>query len=57
VGGRLAAAEDYRAEGWRPERQAGFPPLVFLQLLFGRRGLDELRHVLRMSGPTTRGGH
>jgi Acetyltransferase (GNAT) domain len=44
--GRLVAAEDYRVEGWRPERQAGFPPLVFLQLLFGRRSLDELRHVL-----------
>jgi hypothetical protein len=44
--GRLTAAEDYRAQGWRPERQAGFPPLVFLQLLFGRRRLDELRHVL-----------
>jgi hypothetical protein len=43
--GRLTTAEDYRAEGWRPQTQSGFPPLVFLQLLFGRRSLAELRHV------------
>jgi hypothetical protein len=43
--GRLLAAEDYRGTGWRPEYNAGFPPLVFLQLLFGRRSLAELRHV------------
>jgi hypothetical protein len=43
--GRLTAAEDYCAEGWRPQAGAGFPPLVFLQLLFGRRSLAELRHV------------
>jgi hypothetical protein len=43
--GRLVAADDFRAEGWRPEYNAGFPPLVFLQLLFGRRSLAELRHA------------
>jgi hypothetical protein len=43
--GRLMIAEDYRAEGWRPQAQAGFPPLVFLQLLFGRRSLAELRYA------------
>ncbi|HJZ46091.1 MAG TPA: GNAT family N-acetyltransferase [Roseiflexaceae bacterium] len=43
--GRLMAAEDFRAEGWRPQHNAGFPPLVFLQLLFGRRSLAELRHA------------
>ena len=43
--GRLMDAADFRAEGWDPEYQAGFPPLVFLQLLFGRRSLAELRHV------------
>jgi hypothetical protein len=35
------------AEAWQPvdghEGQAGFPPLVFLQLLFGRTSLMELR--------------
>lgn len=33
-------------ESWQPvehEAHAGFPPLVFLQLLFGRRSLAELR--------------
>jgi hypothetical protein len=42
--GRLVDAEDYRGAGWRPEYNAGFPPLVFLQLVFGRRSLAELRH-------------
>ncbi|WP_026370495.1 GNAT family N-acetyltransferase [Kallotenue papyrolyticum] len=41
--GRLAAAEQWRTEPWGPEAQAGFPPLVFLQLLFGHRSLAELR--------------
>ena len=43
--GRLTDAADFRAEGWDPEHQAGFPPLVFLQLLFGRRSLAELRYA------------
>jgi hypothetical protein len=44
-GGRLEAAEDWRAAVWGPRPQGGFPPLVFLQLLFGHRSLDELRHA------------
>ena len=43
--GRLTTAEPWQ----RPDRSeipgAGFPPLVFLQLLFGRRSLDELQHA------------
>ena len=44
-GGRLAAAEDWRAPIWTPRAQCGFPPLVFLQLLFGYRSLAELRYA------------
>jgi len=45
--GRLTTAEDWnsRAIHWGPKPNAGFPPLVFLQLLFGRRSLDELRYA------------
>jgi hypothetical protein len=43
--GRLTAAEDWRSEPWGPEAQGGFPPLVFLQLLFGHRSLRELRDI------------
>ena len=48
---RLAFADGkLTAESWRRpiagERQhATFPPLVFLQLLFGHRSLDELRYA------------
>jgi hypothetical protein len=43
--GRLAAAEHWsaRAERFGPKANAGFPPLVFLQLLFGHRSLAQLR--------------
>ena len=37
-----------RTEGWQPiehEADAGFPPRVFLQLLFGRHSMAELREV------------
>jgi len=46
--GRLTSAEDWNARAihWGPKRNAGFPPLVFLQLLFGRRSLAELRYAL-----------
>src|SRR4051812_13623726 len=43
--GRLTDAPAFRAEGWDPHYNAGFPPLVFLQLLFGRRSLAELHHA------------
>lgn len=42
--GRLAVIEDWR----RPvdtESKAGFPPLVFLQMLFGHRSLAELHAI------------
>jgi len=41
--GRLTAAEDWRKSLYG-EGKAGFPPLVFLQALFGYRSLDELRY-------------
>jgi hypothetical protein len=44
--GRLTGASDWSApetnERWQG---AGFPPLVFLQLLFGHRSLEELRYA------------
>ncbi len=40
--GRLVAVEEWRVPPWG-EAQAGVPALVFLQLLFGYRGLDALR--------------
>jgi GNAT superfamily N-acetyltransferase len=40
--GRLVAVEEWRVPP-RGEAQAGFPALVFLQLLFGHRSLDALR--------------
>jgi len=43
--GKLTAAEPWRRPVWGDERSGGFPPLVFLQLLFGRRSLDELRYA------------
>jgi hypothetical protein len=42
--GNLTAAEDWRAPVWG-EAKAEFPPLVFLQLLFGYRSLSELRAI------------
>jgi hypothetical protein len=45
--GRLTTAEHWnaRAERWGPKPQVAFPPLVFLQLLFGRRSLAHLRYA------------
>lgn len=40
--GRLTTAEDWSRGMWG-KAQAGFPPLVFLQLLFGHRSLAQLR--------------
>ncbi len=42
--GRLTAVEDWQRPVWG-EGNAGYPPLVFLQALFGHRGLDELRAI------------
>jgi hypothetical protein len=43
-GGRLRLAESWREPVWgEPRAQAGFPPLVFIQLLLGHRSLGELR--------------
>ncbi len=41
--GRITAVEPWRPPLYSDETSAGCPPLVFLQLLFGRRSLDELR--------------
>lgn len=41
--GRLLRVEPWRAATAGPGADAGCPGLVFLQLLFGYRGLDELR--------------
>ena len=41
--GRLRAVEDWRRPIWDANEDARFPPLVFLQLLFGYRSLDALR--------------
>ncbi|MGO8947128.1 MAG: GNAT family N-acetyltransferase [Ktedonobacterales bacterium] len=43
-GGKLAAVEDWQRPLWG-EGKAGFPPLVFLQLLFSYRSLHELRSL------------
>jgi GNAT superfamily N-acetyltransferase len=42
--GRLASAEQWQRGTW-DQAHAGFPPLVFLQLVFGRRSLDDLRYA------------
>ncbi len=44
--GRLTTAEDWQRPVWGKGPDGGFPPLVFLQLVFGRRSLEELRHVI-----------
>jgi hypothetical protein len=43
--GRLTTAEAYRPTPVGHEGDAAFPELTFLQMLFGRRSLDELRHI------------
>ncbi|HMN30741.1 MAG TPA: hypothetical protein PKE45_21490, partial [Caldilineaceae bacterium] len=43
AGGKLVAAEPWRAPVDSEEAHAGCPPLTFLQLLFGDRSLAELR--------------
>lgn len=43
--GKLSAAEQWRRPLWGDDVSGGFPPLVFLQLLFGRRSLADLRYA------------
>lgn len=44
--GKLTTVENWqRDHNWGKEAQCGFPPQVFLQLLFGHRSLAELRHA------------
>jgi hypothetical protein len=43
--GRLVTVENWRPPTWDANEDASFPPLVFLQLLFGYRSLDELRYA------------
>jgi hypothetical protein len=43
-GGKLAVVEDWQWPLWGKSK-IGFPPLVFLQLLFGYRSLHELRSL------------
>jgi GNAT superfamily N-acetyltransferase len=43
--GRLTSVENWRRSTWESNEDAAFPPLVFLQLLFGYRGLDDLRYA------------
>lgn len=43
--GKVAAIEPWRRPIWGERQHATFPPLVFLQLLFGYRSLDELRYA------------
>jgi GNAT superfamily N-acetyltransferase len=45
VAGKLTAAEPWRRPVWGERQHISFPPLVFLQLLFGHRSLDELRYA------------
>jgi GNAT superfamily N-acetyltransferase len=43
--GKLTGAENWQIPLWHPGADAGFPPLVFLQLLFGRRSLEDLQYA------------
>jgi hypothetical protein len=43
--GRLIAAKPWRAQQFQPAADASCPADVFVQLLFGHRDLDELRHA------------
>ncbi len=43
--GQLKSAEKWRVPVYDSNAGAGFPPLVFSQVVFGHRTLDELRHA------------
>jgi GNAT superfamily N-acetyltransferase len=44
-GGHLKSAENWRVPIYEGNAGAGFPPLVFLQVLFGHRTLNELQQA------------
>lgn len=44
--GRLTAAESWRRPVWSKGTSAGFPPLVFLQVLFGRSSVEDLNPIM-----------
>ena len=43
--GRLTSAESWRVPLYGSDASGGFPPLVFLQVLFGHRSIEALGHV------------
>ena len=43
--GKLTIVENWQRSAWEYNENAAFPPLVFLQLLFGYRSLDDLRYA------------
>jgi hypothetical protein len=43
--GRLTIVENWQRSTWEYNENGAFPPLVFLQLLFGYRSLDDLRYA------------
>lgn len=43
--GKLTGVENWKIPPWHPGADADFPPLVFLQLLFGRRSLEDLAYA------------
>jgi len=43
--GRLTVAEPWRVPLYDSNASGGFPPLVFLQMLFGHRSIEALRHT------------
>lgn len=43
--GKLELIEPWKRPVWGDEGSAGFPPLVFLQVLFGYRSMHDLRHA------------
>ena len=43
--GRLTGAESWCAPLYDSNASGGFPPLVFLQVLFGHRSIEGLRHA------------
>jgi hypothetical protein len=45
-GGRLTAAEPWQRPVWAKGTSAGFPPLVFLQVLFGRSSVEDLNPIM-----------